>query len=410
MSIAIVCTGTELLKGCAVNTNAAYLGKMLMAAGIPPVMEISIPDHPDEMVNAFATALKCADTLIITGGLGPTADDLTLDTAARFFGVELYEDAALHDKITEFWGRHHPGKCPKMQYRQARVPEGGEILPNPVGSASGIGFHPVYGGRQRHIFLLPGPPHEFEPMAQDFLLPRLLEVENVKLHTKGFLACGGESTVFAAAAKAVADLPVQVASAAGAGATRIFFSGSDETVVDQAVDAAHTALAGIALPPGKFDIAEETIEQLRAANATLGCAESCTGGLLAARFVAFPGVSDVFYGSITAYSNLIKEKQLQIPSALLAAHGAVSPECAEAMAKNCCQVLGCDYAISTTGVAGPDGGTPEKPVGLVYVAAASKDGQCVVKELRMRGNRRSICERAVEIAVLQLYKMLTGME
>ena len=215
MSIAVICTGTELLKGSAVNTNLACLGRELAAHSMPLSLEITVGDHADELVQALGDALEVADTIIISGGLGPTTDDLTLDTVARFFGTELIENTELKEKVQNFWNFHHPGRCPKNQFRQARVPRGGAFMPNPVGSASGLRFEANYGNRTRKIFLLPGPPHEFEPMVKDHLLPALLAERHQEVITKGFLCCAGESMVFPPVEKAVAGLPVEVACAAG---------------------------------------------------------------------------------------------------------------------------------------------------------------------------------------------------
>ena len=409
MSIAIICTGTELLKGSAVNTNMAFLGRELAGAGMPAVLEITVGDHADELIRAIGVALQIADTLIISGGLGPTTDDLTLDTVTRFFDIKLVENADLKDKVQKFWNFHHSGRCPKTKFRQARVPENGFILPNPVGSASGLGFECCYGGIARRIFLLPGPPNEFEPMAKESLLPRLTAAKGERTVTAGFLCCAGESSVFPVVEKAVSHLPVEVACAAGAGGTRIFLSGNSSDTVDGAISIARSVLTCPILPTGEFDMAEYLLKLLTASNMTLGCAESCTGGLVANRFVSIPGASGVFSGGITAYANEIKHSVLNVPENILEEYGAVSAQCAEAMAAGCASALNCNCAVSTTGIAGPGGGTPEKPVGLVYVSAFV-NGRSATRELRLRGGRRMIRERAVENALILLYTLLTSPE
>lgn len=409
MSIAIICTGTELLKGSAVNTNLAYLGRELAAAGLPPSLEITVGDHASELIQAINDALEVADTLIISGGLGPTTDDLTLDTVARFFDRKLLEIPELKEKVQTFWNFHHPGRCPRTQFRQARVPEEGFFMPNPVGSASGIGFETFFGGKLRKLFLLPGPPHEFEPMVKDSLLPRLLAAHPQKLITAGFLCCAGESMVFNPVEKALTGFPVEVACAAGAGGTRIFLSGDTQDTVDEALTIARNALNCPALPVGEYDMAEYLIKLLKSRGMTFSCAESCTGGLVANRFVSLPGASAVFKGSITAYANEVKASVLNVPQDILDTYGAVSPQCAEAMAENCAELLKTDCAVSTTGIAGPDGGTPEKPVGLVYVSACV-NGTCITEELHLRGGRRAIRERSVEKALTLLYTLLTQAE
>lgn len=409
MSIAVICTGTELLKGSAVNTNLAYLGKELAAVGLPPSLEITVGDHASELLQAISDALEVADTLIISGGLGPTTDDLTLDTVARFFDQKLQENPELKNKVQNFWNFHHPGRCPKTQFRQARVPEGGFFMPNPVGSASGIGFETVFGGKLRKLFLLPGPPHEFEPMVKASLLPKLLADNPRKLITAGFLCCAGESMVFNPVEKALTGFPVEVACAAGAGGTRIFLSGDTQEAVDEALKIAGNALSCPKLPVGEYDMAEYLIKLLKKRDMSFSCAESCTGGLVANRFVTLPGASAVFKGSVTAYANEIKASVLNVPQEILDNYGAVSSQCAEAMAKGCAALLKTDCAVSTTGIAGPDGGTPEKPVGLVYVSAWV-NGVTATEELHLRGGRRAIRERSVEKALTLLYTLLTSAE
>ena len=200
MNIASVCTGTELLKGYTVNSNLARLGAKLVASGLPLSLEICVGDRAHEIGNAIALALKTCDVIVLCGGLGPTKDDITLDVAAKFFGCDLEESPELAKKVTDFWYRLHQGHCPKNQLRQARVPVGGHYLPNPVGSASGLAFSSLYAGRMRYVYLLPGPPTEFVPMMENYLVPELLELDSKRRITRGFLAAGvGESTLAKAA-------------------------------------------------------------------------------------------------------------------------------------------------------------------------------------------------------------------
>ena len=409
MAIAVICTGTELLKGSAVNTNMAYLGRELCAAGIPAVLELTIGDHPSEIVSALSFALRSADTIILSGGLGPTDDDLTLDVAARFFGIELTEDKTLRNKLLWFWKSRHQGPCPKAQFRQARVPVNGGYIPNPVGSASGLEFAVEFDSVIRHVYLLPGPPREFEPMVKNELLPRLIGNDNKKIFTDGFMVCAGESSVFPPIKQLLTDVDVEVACAAGAGGVRMFISGSDENIVKDAVQKAYNSVEYVKLPIGKFDLNEELLNVLAEKSLHFGCAESCTGGMVADKIVALPGASKVFNGGIIAYANAVKQLQLGVSEEILSSVGAVSKECAEAMARGCCKQLNCECAVATTGIAGPDGGTAEKPVGLVYIAAVCNE-KCVVRELRAHGDRRAVRERAAAVALQLMYEVLTGQD
>ena len=180
MSIALISTGTELLKGSVVNTNSAFIGRELASAGLQVIADFTIGDHPRELYAALSDALKLADIVVITGGLGPTRDDLSLDAAARFFGLELESDPVLEEKVTAFWHRRHTGRVPGLVLKQARRPAGSEVLDNPNGSAGGIAFRTVYDRRERLVVLLPGPPRELEPMVRQALIP-LLKSQSLSL-------------------------------------------------------------------------------------------------------------------------------------------------------------------------------------------------------------------------------------
>ena len=406
MSIAVICTGTELLKGSAVNTNLAFLGRELAAAGTPVALELCVGDRPEELAAALAAALRRADRIVVTGGLGPTADDITLETVCRFFGVETSPDPELVRKIEAFWRAIHTGHCPRNQFKQALVPEGGEVIPNPVGSASGIRFSADYGGRERTVFLAPGPPREFEPMAEAYLVPQLAALEgDERCTTCGFLAAGvGESTVSRAVETALAGVEVEIAYTASEDGTRVYLSGTAATV-EAAVELARTALAPAALPAGACDLADYLVEQLRNRGWQLNTAESCTGGMIAGLLTDIAGVSDVFTGGVVTYSNELKRQLLDVPAEVLEQFGAVSSECASAMAAGARRKLGGDCAVAVTGIAGPGGGTPEKPVGLVFIAAETPWG-AAVRRFEFRGDRAIIRRRARARALLLLWELL----
>ena len=406
MNIAVICTGTELLKGYTVNSNLAVLGAHLVAAGMPLSLEICVGDRPAEIGGAIAMALKNADTIVLCGGLGPTLDDITLDVAAKFFGCELQVIPELAQKVTDFWHKIHSGHCPKNQLRQARVPVGGHFLPNPVGSASGIAFSSLYGGKMRHIFLLPGPPTEFIPMMRDYLIPELVALDSKRRHTIGFLAAGiGESTLAKAVEPVLKEFPVEIAYTAVPGGTKLFLEGDDPALLETAIQKARTAAGPDALPAGVTDLFEYLISLLQHHGLSLVTAESCTGGLIARTITDFPGVSSVFKGSVVSYANQLKEELLQVPHELLESLGAVSTPVAAAMAENAAKLMQADCAISTTGIAGPDGGSPDKPVGLVFIACRF-NGKTVVEQLNLRGGREAIRQRAAAKAVYLLIRMI----
>ena len=406
MNIAVVCTGTELLKGSTVNSNLARLGAEMTASGIPLALEIAVGDRREEIGGAISSAMKTADILILCGGLGPTRDDITLDVAASFFGCPLERSPELEKKVVDFWHRIHTGHCPEGQLRQARVPKGGHYLPNPVGSASGLAFSSLYGGRMRHVFLLPGPPTEFVPMMHDHLLPELLELDHDRRFTCGFLAAGvGESFLAKAVEPVLENYPVEIAYTAVPEGTKLFLEGGDPQIVSEALERARASAGEDALPAGVTDLYAYLVSLLAERHLSFGTAESCTGGLIASLMTDIPGVSAFYKGTIVSYANEVKRDVLGVPQEILDTLGAVSEETAALMARNAAKVLHCDCAVSTTGIAGPGGGTPEKPVGLVYVGC-HLDGETTVLKLNLRGGREAIRRRAAARAVYQLVKRL----
>lgn len=413
MSIAILSTGTELLKGTILNTNAGFLCRRLAAAGLRPVLELTAGDHPAEITAALGDALRAADTVLITGGLGPTRDDLTLDAVSRFFGLELEIDPLLAEKVEQFWSRRHDGRrAPKTVLRQARVPHGATILPNANGSASGIRIDTEYGGRMRRIFLLPGPPAELEPMAEESVIPAVAAYEAGAGHeyTQGFLAAGcGEYSVQLRLEKLLRDRPVELAYCARPEGTRVFVSGSAPAEVEAAVEEARTELGDAALPAGSLDLVTAIAALLEKRRLTLVTAESCTGGRIAGMLTDHAGISSVFKGGAVVYSNELKHTLLGVPEELLARFGAVSAECAEAMVRGATERLAADCAVAVTGIAGPGGGTPEKPVGLVYIAAKVGE-ELRVGEFHFSGDRRRVRESTAARALLLLFGLLSGKE
>ena len=407
MGISVICTGTELLRGSTVNTNLAALGAALTARGVKVDAAYTIGDRAEDLYGALSAAVKHSDVLVLIGGLGPTADDLTLEATARFFGVPLHTEPELVRKVDEFWARLHQGHCPKNQYKQAWLPDGGRAIPNPAGSASGIEFEAVYDHLTRHIFLMPGPPSEFIPMVRDFVAPRLDELTVKERETvRGFLAAGvGESFASRLAEKALGGATPDLAYTANFEGTRVYVGAADPAAVEREFSLVHDALGEDALPEGEFSLAPYLVKLLAKSGLSLGTAESCTGGMVADAIVDVPGASQVFKGGVVAYDNAVKRDVLKVPAETLERFGAVSAETAEAMARGAAELLKTDCAIATTGIAGPAGGTAEKPVGLVYVGVFCR-GECAVEEFHFRGERGAVRSRTVAKGLLKLVKML----
>lgn len=410
MSIAMICSGTELLRGSAVNTNGAYLGRALLASGMELTLSLSVGDRCDELSFAIASALRCADIIIVCGGLGPTDDDISLECTARFFGEKLIESPELHEKVEAHWKRIHPKlHCPKNQFRQARVPENGNIIPNPDGSASGIWFDTFYAGKKRRIFLLPGPPSEFESMVDNYLLPLVAQADESNYGYTGMLVVAGvgESTAAMKSTAILADFNGEVADTASAEGTCFFLTG-EKSEVERKIALLRELFGDSALEDGCCSVYNSVGENLKKHHLTLATAESCTGGMIAEKFTSIPGISEVFVGGVVSYSNSLKKKLLKVQEQTLASCGAVSKECAGEMVANLCLETGADCGISVTGIAGPGGGTAEKPVGLVFVGIKCCD-MLQIEELHLRGSRAMIRERAAATAVNALRKMLISL-
>lgn len=408
-AIAFIATGRELLNGSAVNTNAAFAGSLLAANGLAVTAAFTADDTLSGIAGAVAAALKTADTLILSGGLGPTDDDITLDAVARFFGGEITVDENQKKWIEAYWHRRHGGRPPKRVMRQARTLQGAEILPNAVGAAAGLWWQTAYAGKLRRIALLPGPPREFEPMFSDLLLPELLKwtEKSQKRFTCGFLAAGmPELRVEKTVRAALPELPASAfAYCANAEGTRCFLTLGEEAAARLAAEKARAALGDAALPCGTLELVPHLARRLKEHRFTLATAESCTGGGIGAELTRFAGISELYLGGFVTYSNAMKKKCLGVPAETLDRCGAVSEETAEAMVCGAAAFSGADCALSVTGIAGPGGGTSEKPVGTVCIGAKTPE-RCEVRRFLFAGDRRTVRERSRAAALLLLLELL----
>ena len=405
MNIVVISSGTELLKGSTVNTNAAFLGRKLLEKGLVISRILTAGDDTAELYAALGIALETADTVIISGGLGPTRDDITLDAVSRFFALKLELIPELEEKITAYWLRRHTGHVPKAVMRQAYCPIGGTWFDNPNGSASGIAFETEFDKKIRKIYLLPGPPREFEPMVEDSLIPALCAALPEE-YTAGFLAAGeGEFQISQKMEELFNGQPIRLAYCASAGGTRVFLTANDRTTLDNAVAAARESIGIHAFPAGELELVPRLAAVLEAKKYDLVTAESCTGGGIGAILTDFAGISSVFKGGAIVYSNELKHTMLGVSEATLAAYGAVSRETAFEMADGACKNLQADCSVAVTGIAGPGGGTPEKPVGTVWIAARTPEREAV-KEFHFYGDRRTIRERTRANALLMLLELL----
>ncbi|AMV36971.1 competence/damage-inducible protein A [Planctomyces sp. SH-PL62] len=375
----IVSIGSELISGQSLDTNSRWLSGELGLLGIATAFHTTIGDDLDDNVAVFRIAAARADLVLTTGGLGPTQDDLTREALARAAGVGLREDAESLAAIAAlFSSRNRP--MADRNRNQAMLPEGAEALPNPIGTAPGIWM--TIGAAA--FGAMPGVPSEMRRMFHDQVVPRLRLrhwVERAIVHRRIALFGKGESDIEAEALDLTARGHVPEVGITAHDAT-ISFRIRGEGLTPEAAWAQTEETAAmirgrfgaLVLGEGTTDVADALADELRRTGATLATAESCTGGLVAHLITAVPGVSPHYFGGVVSYANRAKTDFLDVPADLIQAHGAVSAEVAAAMARGARERFGVDLAISTTGVAGPGGGTAEKPVGLVYLGLASRDG------------------------------------
>jgi nicotinamide-nucleotide amidase len=375
----IISIGTELASGQALDTNSQWLSQELGAIGISVDFHTTIGDRLDDNVLAFGAAAGRADLVIMTGGLGPTQDDLTREALAALAGVPLREDHTSLVAIATFFARRNRAMAERNKV-QALFPEGSEPLPNRVGTAPGIWMHlgPTT------FACLPGIPSEMRVMFQEQVVPRLQSagwIDRAIVYRKINLFGRGESDIEADSMDLTARGRVPEVGITAHEATisfRIRGTGQTEEEALHQTDATAAAIyeryGNLILGEGTTDVADALVSQLARTGTTLATAESCTGGLVAHLVTAIAGVSPYYLGGVVSYSNQAKISSLGVPGNLIAEHGAVSPQVAQVMANGARERFGSDVAVSATGVAGPTGGTPEKPVGLVYLGLATPSG------------------------------------
>ncbi len=410
MKLEVVTIGTELLLGQILDTNAAELGRALAAAGVEVVRRTSVADRPETIRAAVSEALERTGFVLTTGGLGPTRDDMTKKEVAALFNKRLLLDAAVLRSLEERF-RRLGRAMPASNRTQAEVPEGATVLPNPRGTAPGLW---VEDDRGRVVVMLPGVPSEMRGLLAEEVLPRLktrspgLVVRSRTIRTTGV----AESALAERVGPVEEELdPLTLAylpSTEGV-ELRVTAWGLREDEAERRLAAAAAQLrerAGAdAYGEDGIDLAAVVLELLRARTARLVIAESCTGGLLGGRITAVPGASDIFIGGVIAYDNVVKSGTLDVPPELLERHGAVSEEVVRAMAEGVQRQFAVDAALAITGVAGPSGGTPEKPVGTVWMAARLGTESRALKRM-FPGDRAEVRARAAQAALDLLRRLL----
>ncbi|MCC7055085.1 MAG: competence/damage-inducible protein A [Gemmatimonadaceae bacterium] len=404
-SVEIVTIGDELLLGTTVDTNAVFLARALGEIGVPIARRATVGDDPDEITDAVRQALERTGGVITTGGLGPTADDLTRPVLAKLFGRELREDPAIVEALHALWAsRGRGGQLPPSNLQQALVPYGAEVLHNAQGTAPGLKLTDAAG---RWVIMLPGVPRELRHMTTTHIVP--------------WLAARGTGTVLrsrtvrttsiseSALAEKLGPLRREVE-----GLPLAFLPGHDGVelrvtarglAADEAAQRLDAAVASIremvgvhAYATDGMPMAKVVLDLCEAHGDTIAVAESCTGGLLGARLTEIPGSSRVVLGGVIAYSNQVKEQELLVSAEDIDVHGAVSEPVAIQMARGARGVTGATIGVGITGVAGPDGGTADKPVGTVWIAIDVR-GEVMTNRAVYIGDRAEVRHRASQAAM-----------
>lgn len=409
MTVELIAVGTEILLGNIVNTNAAYLAEKCAGLGLACYYQSVVGDNWARLTGMIKTALDRSDIVILSGGLGPTQDDLTKEAAAKVMGMELIEDAHSLEMIRSYF-KTRGLEMTENNMKQAMVPEGAIVIDNANGTAPGI----IMEKDGKRIILLPGPPNELVPMFENSIAPYLEKLCPGIIYSRTVKICGmGESKV----ETMVRDLmdgkenpTVAPYAKTGEVHLRVTARAEDEKAAKQLVKPVVKELksrfgSNIYTTEEDVTLEKAVVDLLLANELTVSTTESCTGGMLAARLINIPGVSEVFKSGHITYSNKAKRKLVGVKKSTLHKHGAVSEQVAGEMAEGTALLTKADVTVAITGIAGPDGGSEEKPVGLVYIACSVR-GKTTVNKYNFIGNRGKIRESAVSAALTLMRKCI----
>ncbi|PXV96033.1 nicotinamide-nucleotide amidase [Lachnotalea glycerini] len=405
MVVELISVGTELLLGNTVNTNACFLAEKCAILGLSLYYQTSVGDNEQRLAETIQTAQKRSDVVILSGGLGPTQDDLTKEVVANVMGKTLIEDEHTKQRINDYFTKSQI-TITENNWKQAFVPEGAIVVDNENGTAPGV----IMEENGKTVILLPGPPNELIPMFMNDIYPYLNKLQPETIYSKMVKVCGvGEST----AETMIKDLidnqtnpTVAPYAKVGEVHIRVTARAKDEEeakkMIKPVVKELKARFGKNVYSTDENETLEEAVIKLLEKNELkVTTAESCTGGMLAARLVNVPGVSEVFREGFVTYSNKAKRKILSVQKSTLKKYGAVSEKTAKEMAKGGVFATDTDVCVAITGIAGPDGGTEEKPVGLVYIACYIDD-KVTVREFNFKGNRSKIREQSVVKALTLL--------
>ena len=395
----ILSVGTELLLGNIVNTNAAFLSQELASLGISVFHQATVGDNHGRLFCAIDSAFKNADLVVISGGLGPTQDDITKTVAADYFGQKLILHEESFERIKTRFAGH---ALHETAHLNAMIPENASVLPNDNGSAPGV----VVEQDGKILILLPGPPHEMKPMFINYAIPFLRKKSDTVFVSRTVKIIGlGESKVESMLSALInTQTNPTIAPYAKVGDVHVRITASAKSVgeaerrIAPVLEDIHKKLTPHIYSDDDSTLPELVLRLLASNNHTLAIAESCTGGLISSELVSIPGSSSVVLEGLCTYSNSAKISRLGVDVSLIKSHGAVSAQVAAAMAEGVQKTSGASIGISTTGIAGPDGGTTEKPVGLVYIGLCI-NGKTKTEKFNLIGNRNEIRLRAANLAM-----------
>jgi nicotinamide-nucleotide amidase len=406
MQAEIISIGGELLIGHTVNTNFAFLAATLAEHGFGVEREVCIPDVPKIMEEAISDALSRAELVITIGGLGPTRDDLTRAAVANMIGLPLQFSSEVFERISAYLAKRLVKLPDEALKVQSMVPQAATPLINSNGTAPGLWCPAAHG---RVVVMLPGPPRELKPIFTEQVMPRILERWSPAWYRRTLRVCGVPESLAAKRTETVLaeheKIDIAYCARPGIVDVRLTAMIDCQTQVDQCMEALRGEF-GNAVLVQEDDLVDALARILTGRRMTLAVAESCTGGGIGATITDRAGASEFFVGGIIAYANSIKQRELGVPEQVLKTQGAVSEETARAMVKGVCQRFMTDAGIAVTGIAGPDGGSEEKPVGLVFIATCVQD-DIVVKRRIYPGSRETMRERTVNSALNQLREQLT---
>ncbi len=403
----LIASGSELLTGLRTDSDSAYVARSLGKLGIPVLRTLIVGDTMEELLDVFRSSLERAEIVIVSGGLGPTVDDLTREALSQATGIELQESREALEQIAERF-RSLNREMTENNRRQAMVPVSGFFIPNPQGTAPGL----VFDAGERLAIALPGPPRELQPMVENHLMP-FLDERYPELPHESFVLVRfvgtGESNIDQTLRERVSfDPRIRISLLARLGCVdlTLFSPSSDPTDLELLRESQGRVLDAL----GEFAYATEDIELEDAVGRilvergeTMATAESCTGGLIGASLTSIPGSSEYYLGGFVTYSNESKICQLGVRTVTLETEGAVSEKTAREMALGGARMLGADWCISVTGIAGPEGGTPDKPVGTVWIGVSNpKRDWTHAKCYRFFGERTAVRERSRVAALDEL--------